>query len=379
MDQRGEITDDDRRARRRALGPARGRRLRHLDVLRRPAAAARRRHVRVCTGTACFAATGDAHVDAIRDALGAELGERSADGVGLARRDRLPRLLPRRRPAVRDGDVDRRRARASSSACSARTTATPPSRPSAQRSSTSRCSPAAATGRACAARWRADPRGAAPGGRGAHVRGRGGAGFPAGQEVGVRRAAPSGATSSSSPTATRATRAPTSTSSSWRTTRSCSSRASRSPATPSAPSHGFVLVRSEYPLSKPALDAAIARAHARGPARRRHPRLRVLLRHHHRRGRRLLRRRRGDGPAELPAGPARHGLRPPAVPRPARRARHADRRQQRRDALQHRRSSPPTAPTRTRALSPGARRPAPSSSASTSASPSPASTRSRSA
>ena len=53
------------------------------------------RHVRVCTGTACFAATGDAHVDALRDALGLELGERTRRRVGLARGDRLPRLLPR--------------------------------------------------------------------------------------------------------------------------------------------------------------------------------------------------------------------------------------------------------------------------------------------
>ena len=42
MDERGEITDDDRRGRRRALGPARGGGLRRLDLLRRPARAARR-------------------------------------------------------------------------------------------------------------------------------------------------------------------------------------------------------------------------------------------------------------------------------------------------------------------------------------------------
>src|SRR5262249_57896350 len=43
------------------------------------------RHVRVCTGTACFAAAGDSHVDAVREGLGLELGERSEDGaVSLA-------------------------------------------------------------------------------------------------------------------------------------------------------------------------------------------------------------------------------------------------------------------------------------------------------
>ena len=74
----------------------------------------------------------------------------------------------------------------------------------------------------------------------------------------------------------------------------------------------------------------------------------------------------------LPAGAARHRLRAPAVPRPARPARHADGRQQRRDALQHplrrlaRRRRVPRA-------QPGARRRAPSSSASTSASRDPAS------
>ena len=72
-----------------------------------------------------------------------------------------------------------------------------------------------------------------------------------------------------------------------------------------------------------------------------------------------------------------HRLRAPAVPRRARRARHADRGQQRRDAVQHpvhrapRRRGLPRAQPRTRP-------PAPSSSASTSASPGPASTRCRS-
>ena len=142
--------------------------------------------------------------------------------------------------------------------------------------------------------------------------------------------------------------------------------------------HGFVLVRSEYPLSKPALDDAIARAHEQG-----------LLGDDilgsgfsfdvtiHR-GCRLLRRRGGDGPAELPAGAARRGLRPPAVPRPARRARHADGGQQRRDALQHRLHRLRAAPTRTRGSARRVRRRAPRWSASTSASCTPASTRCRS-
>ena len=44
----------------------------------------------------------------------------------------------------------------------------------------------------------------------------------------------------------------------------CCSRAWRSRATRSAPQHGFVLMRSEYPRSKPALEAAAAEARARG-------------------------------------------------------------------------------------------------------------------
>ena len=64
-----------------------------------------RRHVRVCTGTACFAATADAHVDALREGLGGlALGERSADGaVSLAETVCLG--FCHSSPAIRDGDV----------------------------------------------------------------------------------------------------------------------------------------------------------------------------------------------------------------------------------------------------------------------------------
>lgn len=39
------------------------------------------RHVRVCHGTACFGASGDAHVTAVEDTLGARCGATSADGA----------------------------------------------------------------------------------------------------------------------------------------------------------------------------------------------------------------------------------------------------------------------------------------------------------
>ncbi len=61
-----------------------------------------RRHVRVCTGTACFAATGGAHVDELRAGLGLELGERSADGE-LSLGETVCLGFCHSSPAVRDG------------------------------------------------------------------------------------------------------------------------------------------------------------------------------------------------------------------------------------------------------------------------------------
>src|ERR1700720_4125185 len=63
MERRGEITDDDRRAAAEASGlpeaSVYGISTFYDDLL----APRGRRHVRVCTGTACFAASGDLHVD----------------------------------------------------------------------------------------------------------------------------------------------------------------------------------------------------------------------------------------------------------------------------------------------------------------------------
>ena len=62
------------------------------------------RHVRVCTGTACWAATGGAHVDTVKEGLKLDLGERSSDGqVSLAETVCLG--FCHSSPAVRDGDV----------------------------------------------------------------------------------------------------------------------------------------------------------------------------------------------------------------------------------------------------------------------------------
>jgi len=100
----GEITDDDRRraAARSGLPEAavHGVSTFYDDLL----APRGERHISVCTGTACFAATADAHVAELRDGLGCELGERSADGsVSLAETVCLGYCHSS--PAVREGDI----------------------------------------------------------------------------------------------------------------------------------------------------------------------------------------------------------------------------------------------------------------------------------
>ncbi len=103
MDASGEITDEDRRLAAEASGLPEATVYgvsTFYDDLLAPRGA---RHVRVCTGTACFAATADAHVDAMRDGLGLELGERRADGsVSLAETVCLG--FCHSSPAIRDGD-----------------------------------------------------------------------------------------------------------------------------------------------------------------------------------------------------------------------------------------------------------------------------------
>jgi NADH:ubiquinone oxidoreductase subunit F (NADH-binding)/NADH:ubiquinone oxidoreductase subunit E len=104
MDRRGEITDDDRRvaAERSGLPEAAVYGISTFyDDLLQPRG---ERHVRVCTGTACFAATADAHVRAVEEHFGLELGERAADrSVSLAETVCLGYCHAS--PAVRDGDT----------------------------------------------------------------------------------------------------------------------------------------------------------------------------------------------------------------------------------------------------------------------------------
>ena len=104
MDRRGEITDDDRRvaAERSGLPEAAvyGVSTFYEDLLVPHGS----RHVRVCTGTACFAATADAHVETVKRALNLELNQRSDDkSVSLAETVCLGYCHAS--PAVRDGDT----------------------------------------------------------------------------------------------------------------------------------------------------------------------------------------------------------------------------------------------------------------------------------
>jgi NADH:ubiquinone oxidoreductase subunit F (NADH-binding)/NADH:ubiquinone oxidoreductase subunit E len=104
MEERGEITDEDRRAAAEASGMPEAAVYgvsSFYDDFLQPRGA---RHIRVCTGTACFAATGDAHVDELRRELGLELGQRSQDGeVSLAETVCLG--FCHSSPAVRDGET----------------------------------------------------------------------------------------------------------------------------------------------------------------------------------------------------------------------------------------------------------------------------------
>ncbi len=76
----GEVTDDDRRRAAEISGLPEAAVYgvsTFYDDLLMPVG---RRHVRVCSGTACFAATGGSHIDAVADGLGLTFGEVSDDG-----------------------------------------------------------------------------------------------------------------------------------------------------------------------------------------------------------------------------------------------------------------------------------------------------------
>ncbi len=264
MEQRGEITDDDRRlaAQRSGLPEAAVHGVSTFyDDLLQPRG--RTRHVRVCTGTACFAATADAHVDAIRDGLGLQLGTRSADGeVSLAETVCLG--FCHSSPAVRDGDVIDAGPGVVERVLAG---AVQPAAEPAPRSVLAGGPALLAAGRDWEGLRRAvtsmTPEELLEEVKAANVRGRGGAGFPAGSK--------------------------------WEFARKAEGErtfivANGDEGDPGSyidkvlmeahpnlliegmalagyavgADHGFVLTRSEYPRSKPLLEAAVARAHRDG-------------------------------------------------------------------------------------------------------------------
>jgi NADH:ubiquinone oxidoreductase subunit F (NADH-binding)/NADH:ubiquinone oxidoreductase subunit E len=261
MERRGEITDDDRRvaAERSGLPEAAVHGISTFyDDLLAPRGS---RHVRVCTGTACFAASGDLHVDRLCNGLGLALGERSADrSVSVAETVCLG--FCHSAPAIRDNDtidagpgvVERVLAGAT------RPAAEPEWRSVLDQPVLTR--PGDWSGLARALR-ELTPVQLLAEVKAAEVRGRGGAGFPAGSKWEFARAATG---EHKFIVANGDEGDPGSYIDKY--------LMERNPALllegialagyAVGADHGFVLCRSEYPLSKPALDAAIDDARIRG-------------------------------------------------------------------------------------------------------------------
>ena len=261
VDDHGEVTDDDRRRAAEVSGLPEATVYgisSFYDDLLTPRGA---RHVRVCTGTACFAATGNAHVDAVCEGLGLGLGERSPDGsVSLAETVCLG--FCHSSPAIRDGDLVDAGADAAARAITGATVAADEPEWVSTLAEPVMTRPGDWSGlRRALTELGVDALLQAV--EAATVRGRGGAGFPAGTK--------------------------------WRFTRNATGAekfivANGDEGDPGSyidkylmernpellleglalagfavgAAHGFILTRSEYPLSKPALDAAIERARADG-------------------------------------------------------------------------------------------------------------------
>jgi NADH:ubiquinone oxidoreductase subunit F (NADH-binding)/NADH:ubiquinone oxidoreductase subunit E len=261
VDDHGELTDDDRRHAAEVSGLPEATVYgisSFYDDLLTPRGV---RHVRVCTGTACFAATGGAHVDAIQESFGLTLGERSADGsASLAETVCLG--FCHSSPAIRDGDVIDAGPEALARVLHDGALEAPEPAWQSLLPEPVLTQPADWSGLRRAL-TELTPDELVEIVEEAKVRGRGGAGFPAGTK--------------------------------WRFTRAAKGTekfvvANGDEGDPGSyidkylmeqdpvrvlegvalagyavgAQHGFVLTRSEYPRSKPALDAAIAQAHADG-------------------------------------------------------------------------------------------------------------------
>ncbi len=261
VDDHGELTDEDRRRAAELSGlpeaAVHGVSTFYDDLL----APRGERHVRACTGTACFAAAGDSHVDAIRAGLGLELGERSADGtVSLAETVCLG--FCHSSPAVRVGEevdagpgvVDR------VLAGSERAAAEPEWESLLPEPVLTRPGEWAGLRRALA---ELGPESLLAEVEAAEVRGRGGAGFPAGSKWRFAREA---AGEEKFIVANGDEGDPGSYIDKYLMERSPELvlEGMALAALAVGAGHGFVLTRSEYPRSRPALEAAIERARADG-------------------------------------------------------------------------------------------------------------------
>jgi NADH:ubiquinone oxidoreductase subunit F (NADH-binding)/NADH:ubiquinone oxidoreductase subunit E len=259
---RGEVTDEDRReaARRSGLPEAAVHGVSTFyDDLLQPRGA---RHVRVCTGTACFAATGDAHVEALRDGLGVGLGERADDGsVSLAETVCLG--FCHSSPAVRDGDVIDAGADVVARVLAGTTRAAEEPAWASALPEPVLTRPGDWSGLARVLDDGVSPEALLEAVTAAEIRGRGGAGFPAGVKWGFARTAEG---DEKFIVANGDEGDPGSYVDKYLMERSpdllLEGMALAGYAVGAA--HGFVLVRSEDPLSKPALEAAAERARADG-------------------------------------------------------------------------------------------------------------------
>jgi bidirectional [NiFe] hydrogenase diaphorase subunit len=257
---RGEIGDDDVRlaAERSGLPEATVHGVATFyDDLVQPRGA---RHVRVCTGTACFAATGDEHVDALRAGLGLGLGERAADrSVSLAETVCLG--FCHASPAVRDGDVIDAGAGVVERvlAGAARAAVEPAWRSVLEQPVLIR--PGDWSGLAAALEQ--PPEALLEQVKAAELRGRGGAGFPAGAKWAFARAAPG---EQKYVVANGDEGDPGSYIDKQLMERNPDLLLEGMALAGYAvgASHGFVLVRSEYPRSTPILREAVERARAAG-------------------------------------------------------------------------------------------------------------------
>jgi NADH:ubiquinone oxidoreductase subunit F (NADH-binding)/NADH:ubiquinone oxidoreductase subunit E len=261
MDRRGEITDDDRRvaAERSGLPEAAvyGVSTFYDDLL----APRGERHVRVCTGTACFAATGDQHVDRLRDGLQLGLGERR-DDRSLSLAETVCLGFCHGAPAVRDGDVIDAGPGAVDRvlAGEARAAVEPDWQTTLEAPVLIRTGDWSGLARALGA---LTPEGLLEDVKAANVRGRGGAGFPAGSKWEFARGA---AGEQKFIVANGDEGDPGSYIDKYLMERNPALLLEGMALAGYAvgAEHGFVLCRSEYPLSKPALDAAIDAARADG-------------------------------------------------------------------------------------------------------------------